>query len=211
MQTLPAFWTHAAQLRISASMRRVWGLPPLGWMPSPSGQALCYSCGGNHTANYRGCVKWKEAKAAIAKRAPVLGSKNTSTSNLAAPNATQAGPSAERMDLSEGWSHVVLGGRVVKATTPPTIPNHQPVTEASEQPHMTAASKTAKPKKPAPRPAAAAKATSAKPTKKASASVKTVAAKTQSNNLVVTPQHPVPSSRTSLISSTTYPSRHVWS
>jgi hypothetical protein len=55
---------------------------------------------------------------------------------------------------------------------------------------MTATRKTAKPKKSAPRPAAAAKATSAKPTKKAFTSVKTVAAKSQTNNLVATPQPP---------------------
>jgi hypothetical protein len=79
------------------------------------------SCGGNYTANYRACVKWKEVKAAIAKREPVLGSKNTATRNLAALN-----PSAEQMDLGEGWSHVVQGGRVVKAKTPPIIRNpHQ--------------------------------------------------------------------------------------
>jgi hypothetical protein len=56
---------------------------------------------------------------------------------------------------------------------------------------MTATRKTAKPKKPSPRPAAATKATSAKPTKKASASVKTVAARSQTNDLVVTAQRPV--------------------
>jgi hypothetical protein len=46
----------------------------------------------------------------IAKRAPVLGNKNTATSNTAAPNATKARLSAEQMDLGEGWSHVVRGG-----------------------------------------------------------------------------------------------------
>jgi hypothetical protein len=34
-------------------------------------QLKCCSCGGNHTAIYRGCVKWKEAKAALAKWTPV--------------------------------------------------------------------------------------------------------------------------------------------
>jgi hypothetical protein len=161
-----------------------------GGCPAPRGQPLCCSCWVNHTANYRGCVKWKEAKAAIAKRAPVLGSKETNTSNPAAPNATHTGPSAEQMDLGEGWSHVVRGGRVVRATSPTSIPNPQPVTEAPEQPKVTATRKTAKPKKPTPRPAAAVNATSAKPTKKASASYKTVAAKCQINNLVLTPQLP---------------------
>jgi hypothetical protein len=53
---------------------------------------------------------------------------------------------------------------------------------------VTATRNTAKPKKHTPRPAAAAKATSAKPTNKESAIVKTVTAKSQTNNLVVTPQ-----------------------
>jgi hypothetical protein len=33
-------------------------------------QLKCCGCGGNHTANYRVCGKWKEAKAALARRAP---------------------------------------------------------------------------------------------------------------------------------------------
>ena len=32
-------------------------------------QPVCCGCGGNQTASYRGCVKWKEAKAALAKQA----------------------------------------------------------------------------------------------------------------------------------------------
>jgi hypothetical protein len=35
MQTLPGLWTPVAHLRIRASMRRVWGLPPLRRMSSP--------------------------------------------------------------------------------------------------------------------------------------------------------------------------------
>jgi hypothetical protein len=55
---------------------------------------------------------------------------------------------------------------------------------------VTTTRKTAKPKKPAPKPAAATKAASAKPSKKAPASVKTVAAKPKTNDLVETPQPP---------------------
>ena len=60
-----------------------------------------------------------------------------------APIAKQASPSAEQMDLGEGWNHVVRGGRVVKATsTPPTNPHPNPppqqVTEFPEQPKVTA-------------------------------------------------------------------------
>jgi hypothetical protein len=39
MQTLPGLWTHVAQLRIRASMRRVWGLPPLRRLSRPPGTA----------------------------------------------------------------------------------------------------------------------------------------------------------------------------
>jgi hypothetical protein len=38
-------------------------------------QLECCSFGGNHTAHYRGCVKWKEAKAALTKQMSVEGSK----------------------------------------------------------------------------------------------------------------------------------------
>jgi hypothetical protein len=33
-------------------------------------ELTCCGCGGNHTANCRGCGKWKEANAALARRAP---------------------------------------------------------------------------------------------------------------------------------------------
>jgi hypothetical protein len=48
------------------------------------------------------------------------------------------------------WIHVVRGGRVVKATTTPTLiqnPPSQPVTKAFENPKVTATRKTAKPQK----------------------------------------------------------------
>jgi hypothetical protein len=101
MQALPEISTHAAQMQIRAPMLSVWGFPPLRWTPCPSGTFSVLLLGGNHTANYRDCKKWKEAKAAIAKRAPVLSSKNTPTRKPAGPIATQAGPSAELMALSE--------------------------------------------------------------------------------------------------------------
>jgi hypothetical protein len=69
---------------------------------TPRGQPQCCSCGGNHTANYRGCVKWEESKAAFAKRAPQHSRKSNATSNLAARKAKRALPFAEQMDLGEG-------------------------------------------------------------------------------------------------------------
>jgi hypothetical protein len=95
------------------------------------------------------------------------------------------------MDLGEGWSHVVRGGRIVSATTPSPTPNPipQPVTEALKQQNLTATSKTAKPKKPAPKTTVAPKAATVKPKKPAAASSTTVAAQPTINQLVVTP-HP---------------------
>ena len=40
-----------------------------GGCSTPREQPQCCGCGGNHTASYRDCIKWKEAKAALAKRA----------------------------------------------------------------------------------------------------------------------------------------------
>jgi len=62
-----------------------------------------------------------------------------------APKANRAGPSAEQMDLREGWNHVVRGGRIAKASAPKPIP--QPLTEAPTHPQVTATKKAAKPKK----------------------------------------------------------------
>jgi hypothetical protein len=61
-------------------------------------------------ANYRGCAKWEEARAALAKRAPEQGLKTNVTGHSVAPKVQRAGPSAEKMDIGEGWSHVVRGG-----------------------------------------------------------------------------------------------------
>jgi len=81
-----------------------------GGCSTPRDQPACCGCGGNHTANYRGYVKWKEAKAAIAKQAPQRRRKSVATAQPAAPKAQRAGPSAEQKSLGEGWNHVVQGG-----------------------------------------------------------------------------------------------------
>jgi hypothetical protein len=89
-----------------------WGSHLSGDCPAPRGQPQCCSCGSDHTANYRGCIKWKEAKAALAKRAPERSRKSTATGKPAAPKAKRAKPSAEQMDLGEVWSHVIRGGEL---------------------------------------------------------------------------------------------------
>ena len=136
-------------------------------------------------------MKWKEAKAALAKQAPVRSRKSVATSHPAAPKAQRVSPSAEQMELGEGWSHVVRGGRVAKATTPPTNPQPnptpQPATKVPEQPTVTATRQKARPQKPEPKPTAAPKRAAGK-SKKAAASVKTAAAKTSPPNLVIPTQ-----------------------
>ena len=87
--------------------------------PAPRVQPRCCGCGGDHTARYRECAKWKEAKAALAGRASERGRWGSApTSRPAPPKSRQPEPSAEQMVLGEGWSHVVRGGRVVKANSP---------------------------------------------------------------------------------------------
>jgi hypothetical protein len=97
------------------------GSQPSGACLTPKGQPKCYSCGDDHMANYWGCVNWKEAKAALARQAPVRGQKNAATGRPAVPNAEWARSSAELRNLSMGKNHVVRGGRVVKATSTPTL------------------------------------------------------------------------------------------
>ena len=77
--------------------------------------------------NYRSCVKWKEAKAALAKQAPERSRKSVATGQPAAPKAQRGSPIAEQMDLGEGWTHAVRVGRVVKAKIPSTNPHPSPL------------------------------------------------------------------------------------
>ena len=43
--------------------------------------SLCCGCGGNHTANYRGGIKWKEAKAALANKRPSVSERKPPQAN----------------------------------------------------------------------------------------------------------------------------------
>jgi len=90
-----------------------------GGCSTPREQPQCCGCGSYDTANYRDCIKWKEVKAALAKQAPKYVRKSAAKDHTAAPKAQPAGPSAEQMDVGEGWNHVVRGGRFFKATTTP--------------------------------------------------------------------------------------------
>jgi hypothetical protein len=91
---------------------------PSGDCSTPKQQLKCCTCGGNHTANYRGYAKWKEAKAALTKRTPAPRvHMNGATDCSASVQATRSEPSAEQKSLGPEWSHLVRGGRVVKPTT----------------------------------------------------------------------------------------------
>jgi len=68
-----------------------------GWCSTLREQPQCCVCGDNHTSNYRGCVKCKEARAALPKQAP----QRAPSYDSAAPKAQQAGPSAEQLALGE--------------------------------------------------------------------------------------------------------------
>jgi hypothetical protein len=92
---------------------------PSGECSTPKQQLKCCSCGGNHTANYRGCAKWKEAKAALTKRTPApCVHMNGATGRSASAQETRAEPSAEQKSLGPESCHVVRGGRVVKPPHP---------------------------------------------------------------------------------------------
>ena len=96
------------------------------------------------------------------------------------------------MELGEGWSHVVRGGYVAKAsTTSPANPRPNPlppqVAKAPEQTKVTATRETARPQKSEPKSKVAPKRTAEKP-KKSAAGAKPVAAKNTPPNLVVPTQ-----------------------
>jgi hypothetical protein len=97
---------------------------PSGTYATSKQQLKCCSCGGNRSANYRGCSKWKEAKAAAAKcELGERGHKDGGSSHRPAPKLAPASLSPEQEKLGPGSNHVVRGGRVVKAkaTKEPTL------------------------------------------------------------------------------------------
>ena len=161
---------------------------------TPREQTQCCGCAGKHRANYHGCAKWKEAKAALAKQAPQRGPRNAATGHPAAPKVQLAVPSSGQLALVEGRSHVARGG-VLPRLPPPfraliQIPRPQPVTKVPWHPKVIATMKKAGPKKPEPKPTAAAETAAGKLKKKIAASVKTAATKATTPVLVV-PTNPL--------------------
>jgi len=95
------------------------GSPTSPVVALPRGNSPCSMATGETTRRTtRGSVKWKEAKAAVAKQAPDRVRMNAATGHTAAPKAQRAGSSAEQIEMGEVWNHVAQGGRIVKATTP---------------------------------------------------------------------------------------------
>jgi hypothetical protein len=119
---------------------------PSGKCFTPKQQLKCCSCGGNHTTNYRGCSKWKEAKAAAAKRAQGERSRKDGVSTrLPAPRLAPAKPSPKQEKLGSGWNHVVRGGRVVKAQATPTPASTSSDTERLTERHAASTGGHSKP------------------------------------------------------------------
>ena len=108
----------------------------------------CANCGSNHTANYRGCSKWKDQKLATAKRAGVMPRASVRSGTTSDRNPARLSPAQE--DLGPEWNHVTRGGRVVKAKNPPapTVPQIKPQGEESIPPPVEATRVT--PNTPAP-------------------------------------------------------------
>jgi hypothetical protein len=85
---------HTEELWAQSPLRRVWRAAPLVTALS-HGASLCCSCGGDRTASYQGCPKWKEARASLARRAPERGRRKNAASKPATPKERQAEPSVE--------------------------------------------------------------------------------------------------------------------
>jgi hypothetical protein len=101
---------------------------PSGKCVSRKLQLKCYSCGGNHTANYGGCIKWKEGKAAAAKRVQgVRSRKDGFSTRLPAPKSAPVKPPPKQERLVPVFNQVFRGGRVVKAQA-----THNPTSTSSD-------------------------------------------------------------------------------
>jgi hypothetical protein len=170
-----------------------------GGCATPREQPQCCGCRGNHTVNYRGCIKWRGegCSCKASARACPKECRHRPTCRSGSP----AGRTFCRADgIVRGVESRRRRGRVVKATTTP-IPNPspQPVTEAPEQPKVTATRMTPRPKKPERKSTAAPKSAAGKPKKQPRVS-KPRLPNRQPLNWWSPPKLPPPHSRKSLIS-----------
>lgn len=78
-------------------------------------EVRCCNCAENHTANYRGCRRFKEARQQLSKRGP------TKKTGRPHPRLTP-----EQEKLGPEWSHVAKNGVVLKPASKPTPPPPNP-------------------------------------------------------------------------------------
>jgi len=138
----------------------------------------------SHTAIYRGCVKWKEAKATLAKQAPDRGRKSPPYRSERKSGGTHC--------RADGHGQVVESRRSRKAC----CQGHYPINPYSKSPFSAGNrsfrkaqsdlhNEDGRPQKSEPKTTAAPKLAVGKSKKKAEASVKTAADKPTTPNLVV--------------------------
>jgi len=117
------------------------------------------------------------------------------------------------MDLGERWNHVVRGdvsqGHYHSIHQPTSKTPPQPVKEAPEHPIVTVTREMARPQKPESKFPAGPKRVAEHSKKKAATSVKTVAAKPTTPNLVVPTQSSTSPLDEISVSSITFTSQHV--
>jgi hypothetical protein len=88
---------HVAQRRQAVSWLLTYYWAVSGEWSTPKHHHKFCSTGGKHTANYRGCSKYMEAKAALAKRGHTERRQaNGATGRTTAPKPDRAGPLEEQ-------------------------------------------------------------------------------------------------------------------
>jgi hypothetical protein len=194
-------------------VRHVWGLPPIRWMPTPRGKGPSPAAGGVTT------LRTTKAVLSGKKRRRLLQSRRPSTAERATSQARLPPRKLRPGLLPNRWTCVRVGAMLSKGVCHQghhLSPQHpspapQPVTEAPVQSIVTATRETARPKKPEPKATAAPKRATGKASKKAAACQNRGRQTLSTQTGGFPPNVPPPQSRKSLISSITYPSKHVWS
>ena len=94
----------SATRRVTADTQpicRLCGFTPHRWLLYSAGTDIVLWMWGNHTKNYRGCVKWKEVKATLGHQTPERSRKSVAAGQTTAPKTQRASPSTKKMDLGE--------------------------------------------------------------------------------------------------------------
>ena len=135
--------------------------------------------GGKHTANYRSCITWKEAKAALQRKHPSLRKKALQHANTFLRKLSGTVPLLTRWTRARGGITLSVGACCLDFHHSNQIRNlsPQPITKAPKLQNVITNRKTPWPRKTEPKSSAATMLASGKPKKKAGARVKTVAAK----------------------------------